>query len=155
MSKLATVPEGQSALTPYIVVKDAAHAIAFYKTAFDAAELFRLTEPTGRVGHAELRIMGGHLMLADEYPDFGALSPVTIGGSPVRLHLYVEDADAVVAKAVAAGATLLRPVNDQFYGDRSGAVSDPFGHHWHIATRRETLSPSQMQARWNKAFEAS
>jgi PhnB protein len=152
MSKKATTP-AQSTLTPYIVVKDAARAIDFYKAGFGAVELFRLTEPSGKVGHAELRINGGLLMLADEYPDFGALSPATIGGSPVKLHLYVEDADSAVAQAVTAGATLLRPVKDQFYGDRSGTVSDPFGHHWHIAARKEVVSPAEMQARWNKAFE--
>jgi PhnB protein len=152
MSKLPVVPEGQSALTPHIVVKDGARAIEFYKAAFGAKELFRLTEPGGKVGHAELRVFGGHFMLADEYPDFGALSPSTIGGSPVRLHLYVEDADAVVARAVDAGATLLRPVKDQFYGDRGGSIADPFGHHWNIATRKEVLSPSEMQERWSKVF---
>lgn len=152
MSKLPVVPEGQSALTPYLVVKDAARAIGFYKAAFGASELFRLAEPSGKVGHAELRAHGGHFMLADEYPDFGALSPASIGGSPVKLHLYVEDADSVIARAVEAGATLLRPVKDQFCGDRSGTIADPFGHHWNIATRKESLSPAEMQQRWNKAF---
>lgn len=155
MSKLTIVPEGQSALTPHLVVKNAAGAIDFYKAAFGATELFRLVEPSGKVGHAELRAFGGHFMLADEYPDFGALSPPSIGGSPVRLHLYVEDVDAVVDAAVKAGATLLRPVKDQFYGDRSGTVSDPFGHQWNIASRKEVLSAAEMQERWNKVFAAS
>lgn len=155
MSKLAIVPDGQGPLTPYLVTKDAAAAIAFYKTAFGATELFRLTEPSGKVGHAELRAYGGLFMLADEYPDFGALSPHTVGGSPVRLHYYVADVDAAVKQAVNAGATLLRPVKDQFYGDRGGMISDPFGHQWFFATRKEQLSPAEMQARWSKAFEGA
>ena len=101
-----------------------------YRAAFGAEEQFRLVEPGGRIGHAEIRIGNSTVMLSDEYPDFGALSPVTVGGSPVKLHLYVEDADALVARAVGAGATLLRPVRDQFYGDRSGMIVDPYGHSW-------------------------
>src|SRR5215218_5682200 len=106
-------------LSPYITVKDAAAALDFYREAFGAEEQFRLKAPEGKIGHAEIRIGEATLMLSDEWPDFGALSPPTIGGSPVKLHLYVDDADATVARAVAAGATLLRPVADQFYGDRS------------------------------------
>lgn len=141
-------------LTPYITVKDAAAAIAFYKAAFDAEELFRLTEPSGKVGHAELRIGTAVLMLSDEYPDFGAMSPPSVGGTPVKLHLNVADADAVVAKAVAAGSTLLRPVADQFYGERSGMIADPFGHTWFVATTTEVITPAEMQRRWNEALRA-
>jgi PhnB protein len=140
----------QPALAPYIVVKGAARAIEFYRTAFGATEVFRLRDPgSDRLGHAELDLLGSRLMLADEYPDFGALGPVSIGGSPVTLHLYVEDVDAVVARAVDAGATVLRPLKDEFYGDRTAMLADPFGHRWHVATRREDVSPEEMQKRWN------
>lgn len=142
-------------LTPYLIVRDAAAAIVFYGAAFAAAERFRLTGPDGRIGHAELDVAGTTLMLADEWPDFGALSPSSVGGSPVRLHLYVEDCDAVVARAVAAGATLVRPVTDQFYGDRSGMIVDPFGHGWFVATRKEEVTPAEMQRRWDSALAGS
>src|SRR5215213_11831300 len=131
-------------LSPYITMKDAAAALDFYREAFGAEEQFRLTAPEGRIGHAEIRVGGSNLMLSDEWPDFGALSPATIGGSPVKLHLYVADADLVVAGAVTKGATLLRPVADQFYGDRSGMIADPFGHTWFIATQKEVVAPAEM-----------
>ena len=140
------------AVTPYLVVKGAAEAIAFYTKAFGAKELFRLSEPSGKVGHAELEIRGSTFMLADEYPDFGALSPTTIGGSPVSLHLYVDDVDGVVANATAAGATVLRAIKDEFYGDRTGMIADPFGHKWHVSTRKEEVTPAEMQRRWNEMF---
>lgn len=143
------------ALAPYLIVKQAAAAIEFYATAFGAVEQFRLTGPDGRIGHAELALAGTTLMLADEWPDFGALSPPSVGGSPVRLHLYVEDCDAVVGRAVAAGATLVRPVADQFYGDRSGMVADPFGHSWFVATRKVAVTPAEMQRRWDMALTGS
>jgi PhnB protein len=139
-------------LTPYLVVKGANEAIAFYTKAFGAKELFRLSEPSGKVGHAELEIRGSTFMLADEYPDFGALAPTTIGGSPVSLHLSVDDVDRVVAKATAAGATVLRAIKDEFYGDRTGMIADPFGHKWHVSTRKEEVSPEEMQRRWNEMF---
>ncbi len=141
------------ALAPHIVVKGAGRAIDFYRASFGATEVFRLREPgNDRIGHAELDILGCRLMLADEYPDFGALSPVTIGGSPVTLHLYVDDVDAVVERAVKAGATLLRPLKDEFYGDRTAMLADPFGHRWQVATKREDVSPEEMQKRWNAAL---
>jgi len=152
MNPAKPVPSGRPALSPYLIVKGAARALDFYQEAFGAKEVFRLSEPSGKIGHAELEIGGGRMMLADEYPDFGALSPVTIGGSPVALHLYVDDVDAVVARATAAGATLLRPVQDEFFGDRTGMVTDPFGHKWHLATRKEDVSPEEMQTRMNAAF---
>ena len=141
------------ALTPYLVVKGANEAIAFYTKAFGAKEIFRLSEPSGKIGHAELEIRGSTFMLADEYPDFGALGPATIGGSPVSLHLYVDDVDRVIAGAKAAGATVLREVKDEFYGDRTGMVADPFGHKWHLSTRKEEVSPTEMQKRWNEMFK--
>ena len=137
-------------LSPHIVVKGGTRAIDFYRAAFGATEVFRLRDPgSDRIGHAELDIEGSRLMLADEYPDFGALSPVTIGGSPVTLHLYVDDVDAAVERAVKAGATLLRPLKDEFYGDRTAMLADPFGHRWQVATKREDVSPEEMQKRWN------
>jgi PhnB protein len=140
--------EGQ-ALTPQLICRDAARAIDFYRQAFGAEELFRLTEPSGKVGHAELRIADSRLMLADEYPDFGALSPASVGGSPVTLHLYVADVDRAIERATAAGATVLRPAKDEFYGDRAGMIADPFGHKWHLASKQEDLSAAEMQRRWD------
>ena len=140
-------------LTPYIVVQGAARAIDFYCRVFGAREDFRLTEPSGKVGHAELLLGATRLMLADEYPDFGALGPGSVGGTPVSLHLYVPDVDATLALAEAQGATLLRAAKDEFYGDRCGMLLDPFGHRWHIATRGATLTPQQMQARWNELLQ--
>jgi PhnB protein len=144
----APAPPSQ-ALTPYLIVKGAARAIEFYKAAFGATELFRLEGPDGSIGHAEIRIVDSLLMLADEHPDFGALSPASVGGSPVNLHLYVDDVDAWVARATAAGATLLRAVKDEFYGDRTGMIADPFGHKWHVATHKEDVTTDQMQERLN------
>jgi PhnB protein len=140
-------------LTPYIVVRDAPRAIAFYERAFGAHELFRLTEPRStRIGHAEMTIGDSLLYVADEWPDFGALSPASIGGTPVTLHLAVDDADAVMQQAEAAGATVLRPIKDEFFGDRTGMVADPFGHKWQISAKKEDVSPSEMQERWNAAM---
>ncbi len=146
------IPDGRQVLTAYLIVRNAAKAIEFYRKAFGAKEVFRLTEPQGKIGHAELRIGDSLLMLADEYPDFGALSPASIGGSPVSLHLYVDDVDRVVEGAAAAGATILRAVKDEFYGDRAGMVVDPYGHKWHIATHKEEVSPQEMQRRWGAMF---
>jgi PhnB protein len=147
--------KGPFSLTPYIIVKGADAAIAFYVKALGAREEFRLAEPNGRVGHAELAIGAGRVMLADEHPAFGALSPPTIGGTPVSLHIYVEDVDAVVKKAEAAGATVLRPVEDQFYGDRSGMIADPFGHHWHLATRKKAVTPAEMQKKYSEMLQGA
>ena len=149
---MAEPVERSGALSPYLTVNGAAAAIDFYRAAFGARELFRLTGPDGRIGHAELRIGDATVMLSDEWPDFGALSPPSIGGSPVKLHLYVDDCDAVVARAVAAGATLMRLVTDQFYGDRSGMIADPFGHSWFVATLKEQVAPQEMQRRWDAAM---
>jgi len=139
--------------TPYLCVKDAAAAIRFYVEAFGAVETMRLTEPTsGRIGHAELRIDDARVMLAEEYPEMNVLSPMTLGGSPVTLHLYVTDVDTFIARAVAAGARLVRPVQDQFYGDRAGRVVDPFGHAWVFATHREDVAPAELERRFTALY---
>ena len=143
----------QRPLTPYLVVRNAANTIEFYSAVFGAVEQFRLSETSGKIGHAELAIGPARLMLADEYPDFGALGPISVGGTPVGLHLYVGDADATVALAIERGATLLRPVKDEFYGDRVGVIVDPFGHRWQIATRKLLLSPQEMQERWSAMMQ--
>jgi PhnB protein len=140
------------AVTPYLVVRHAARAIEFYTEAFGARELFRLSEPDGKIGHAELAFGDATIMLADEYPDFGALSPHSVGGSPVKLRLEVDDADAAIRQAVEAGATVLRPARDQFHGDRSGMIVDPFGHSWFIAARIEDVTPAEMQRRFSAAL---
>jgi PhnB protein len=141
------VPDGYHSVTPYLIVKGAARAIAFYARAFGAVELVRMAEPDGRVGHAELGIGDSRVMLADEFPEIGARGPESIGGSPVTLLQYVEDVDATVERAVAAGARLTRPVADQFYGDRSGGVTDPFGHVWFVATHVEDVAPDELERR--------
>ena len=141
-----------SAITPYLITKGAEEAIAFYVAAFGAVERYRLTDPqSGKVGHAELAIGEACFMLADEHPDFGAFSPATLGGTPVKLHLNVADADDTVVRAERAGATVLRPVQDQMHGQRSGMIVDPFGHQWFIGTPIEDVSPEEMQARYDHA----
>jgi len=140
--------------TPYLCCKDAARAIEFYKKAFGATEAIRLSEPGGRIGHAEIRIGDAPIMLSDEYPEMDVRSPESLGGSPVLIHLYVDDVDALTSQAVAAGAKLLRPVADQFYGDRSGTLTDPFGHRWMIATRKEDASAAEMQKRYDALMKA-
>ena len=147
-----TPPSGQT-VQAHMTVHDAAAAIGFYVKAFGAEELFRLVEPAGRVGHAEIRIGDTVLMMNDEYPDFGASSPAAIGGSPVAFRVLVPDADKAVERAVAAGATLVRPVQDQFSGDRSGMVACPFGYRWFLAAPKELVSPEEMQKRWTRMLE--
>src|SRR5687768_12245888 len=139
-------------LTCYLVVKDGRRALDFYARAFGARELFRLTEPRGKIGHAEMAVGESTFMLAEEYPDFGALSPVTIGGSPVKFNIAVPDADAAVKCAVDAGATVLRPVTNEFYGHRTGAVMDPFGYTWFLAQHVEDVSPEEMQRRFEQVL---
>jgi PhnB protein len=146
-AKVKPVPEGYPTLTPYLIIRNAAAAIEFYQVAFGATERMRMSGPGGAIGHAELLIGDGLLMLADEMPAMGHSSPQAIGGTPVSLLLYVGDVDAVVERAVAAGATLSRPIADQFYGDRSGTIIDPFGHVWTIATHVEDVPPDEMQRR--------
>jgi len=142
------IPEGYERATPYLCVQGASDAIAFYVKAFGAVETSRLAEPGGRIGHAEIKIGDAPLMLSDEYPEEGVQSPATLGGSPVAIHLYVADVDALAARAVAAGAKLTRPIEDQFYGDRSAILLDPFGHRWFFATRKEDVSVTEMQRRY-------
>ena len=141
------IPEGYGTVTPYLIVNGAARAIEFYKQAFGATETFRMERPDGRVGHAEIKIGDSHVMLADEHPEMGARGPQSIGGSPISLVLYVEDVDTTVNRTVEAGAKLTRPVANQFYGDRTGGVEDPFGHAWYVATHVEDVAPEEMQKR--------
>jgi PhnB protein len=141
------IPEGYHTATPYLIVNGAASAIEFYKRAFGATEVMRFAQPSGKIGHAEILIGDSRIMLADEYPEMGYRSPQSFGGSPVSIHLYVEDVDALASQAVSAGAKVKQPIKDQFYGDRSGSFEDPFGHVWHISTRKEDLSLEEMQKR--------
>jgi PhnB protein len=146
-NKVKAIPEGYHTATPYLIVAGAAKAIEFYKRAFGAEEMMRMPQPDGRIGHAEIKIGDSTIMLADENPEMGARSPQSLGGSPVSILLYVEHVDTTFAQAVAAGATAQRPVADQFYGDRTGGVTDPFGHVWYIATHKEDVSPEEMKKR--------
>ncbi len=141
------IPEGYHTATPYLIIDGASDALAFYARAFGAKELFRMPGPDGRVGHAEIQIGTSRLMLADENPTMGAKGPKAYGGSPITLMLYVEDVDSFVQGAVDAGAKIERPIADQFYGDRSGGIVDPFGHHWYIATHKEDVPPEEMDRR--------
>ncbi len=145
------IPDGYRSVTPYLIVKGADRAIDFYKKVFGAVQRMRMDGPNGTVGHAEIEIDDSTIMLADEFPDMGLRSPQSLGGTGVSLHLYVKDVDACFNRAVAAGAKVLRPVEDQFYGDRSGTVEDPFGHVWTISTHKEDLSPEELQKR-SEAF---
>jgi PhnB protein len=151
MANVSTTAPGYHSVTPYLFIKDAANAIDYYKKVFGATERMRMPGPGGRVMHAEIQIGDSIVMLADEHPQVGAKSPQTIGGTACSLHVYVSDVDAVAAKAVDAGAQLVRPVKDQFYGDRSGSIIDPFGHMWSIATHVEDVSPEEMTKRMAQA----
>jgi PhnB protein len=152
-SSVRPVPEGYHSVTPYLAVDGAGEAIEFYKKAFGASEIMRMAAPGGKVGHGEIEIGGSRIMVADEYPDMGFRSPKAYGGTPVTLHLYVEDVDAVARQAVAAGARELRPVKDQFYGDRSGTFEDPYGHVWHISTHKEDLPADELRRRADEAMK--
>lgn len=149
------IPDGYHSVTPYLIVHDAKAAIEFYTKAFDATEMLRLNGPGGSIAHAEVKIGDSHVMLADENKEFGAISPKTLGGAGVSMLIYVEDVDARFAQAIAAGATEKRPVVDQFYGDRSGVLEDPFGHTWSIATHKEDLTQAEVDARFAKLMEQS
>ena len=146
-AKVRAIPEGYHAITPYLVVKGAARAIDFYKKVFGAREKFRMDGPGGTVAHAEIEIGDSVVMLADENPQHGALSPSTVGGTPVSIMLYVEDVDRTAETLTKAGAKTLRPVQDMFYGDRSGGFEDPFGHRWHVSTHIEDVSPEEIERR--------
>jgi len=151
-SRAKPVPQGYHTATPYLIVKGAASAIEFYKKAFGATELGRHAGPGGRIMHAEIKIGDSPIMIADESPEMGARSPQSLGGSPVSIFLYVEDVDAVANRAIAAGAKVQAPVQDQFWGDRFGVVVDPFGHVWDVATHKEDVTPEEIQKRAAAAF---
>lgn len=147
------IPEGYHSVTPYLIVKGAAEAIDFYKRAFGAEEIARMMDPDGgRVVHAEIRIGDSMVMLADEFPEMNYLGPLSRGGPTSSLFVYVEDVDAAFSQALAAGATLKMPVSDMFWGDRYGQLTDPFGHHWSLATHKEDVSPEEMQRRSEQFF---
>jgi len=147
MSKATTkpIPEGMHSVTPHLICAGAAEAIAFYKKAFGALEMNRLPTPDGKIMHAMLRIGDSSIMLVDEMPQHGALGPKSLKGSPVTIHLYVDDVDATVARAVSAGAKVTMPVADMFWGDRYGQLEDPCGHRWSVATHKRDVSPEEMR----------
>lgn len=147
------IPEGYHTVTPYLYLRNAAAALDFYKKAFGAKEVVRLPGPGGKIMHAEIQIGNSMIMMADEHPEIGAKSPDTLGGASCGLALYVEDADALFKQALAAGAKEQRPMKDQFYGDRSGTVTDPFGHTWTIGTHKEDVSPEEMNRRFNEMMK--
>jgi PhnB protein len=152
-AKVKPIPDGYRSVTPYLMVKGAAEAIDFYKRAFNARERMRVPGPGGKIMHAEIEIGDSVVMLAEEFPDMGALGPLSIGGTPVGIHLYVENVDAIFKQALSAGAREERPLQNQFYGDRSGSLIDPFGHKWNLATHVEEVSPEELQRRmeqWTK-----
>jgi PhnB protein len=149
------IPEGYHSVTPYLIIRGAAAAIDFYKKAFGATELFRFPTPDGKIGHAEIKIGDSPIMLADESTEMGYKSPSALGGTPVSLMIYLDDVDTVFNRAVEAGATVREAVQDKFYGDRNGTVTDPFGHNWHIATHKEDVSPEEMERRAKAASKAA
>jgi PhnB protein len=151
--KVHFIPPGYHTVTPYLACGDAARAIEFYAKAFGAVEVVRMPAPGGKIGHAEVKIGDSRLMLTDEYREMNFLGPQSRGGTTVHIHLYVKDVDAMVQRALAAGAKLLREVKDQFYGDRTGSLEDPFGHVWHIATHKEDLSKAELRKRGEKAMK--
>jgi PhnB protein len=146
------IPDGYPRLTPYLIVDGAADAIEFYSSVLGAKERMRMDAPEGRIGHAELELGDSLIMLADEHAEIDALAPRSIGGSPVSLHVYVEDADAAFRRAIEAGAKEVRPLEDRFYGDRVGSFEDPFGHQWHVATHVEDVPPEEMERRAAEAM---
>ena len=146
-SKVKSIPEGYHTATPYLIIKDAASAIEFYKKVFGATELIRMADPSGKVMHAEIKIENSPIMIADEFPEMSVRSPQSLGGSPVSIFLYVEDVDALASQAIAAGAKVLMPVQDQFWGDRYGKLVDPFGHIWDVATHKEDVAPEEIHKR--------
>lgn len=145
--KVLVVPKGYHSITPYLIVNHGANAIEFYKKAFGAKELMRIAKEDGKVKHAELQMGDSRIMLADECPELNAVSPEAGHHSPVGIHLYIKDVDAVIERAVAAGAKLTRPVENMFYGDRAGSIVDPFGHSWYVSTHIEDVTPAQMKKR--------
>jgi PhnB protein len=152
MSTVQAIPAGHRTVTPYLTVRNATKALEFYKQAFGATETYKLMIPDGRLGHAEIRLGDSMIMLSDEFPEYGCNAPETLGGSPVSIHLYVEDVDAFFTRALAAGAKERMPVMDQFYGNRSGQLEDPFGHLWWVAMHTEDVAPEEMQNRVEAMF---
>lgn len=146
MANVKPIPDGYHSVTPYLITKGAAAAIEFYKKAFGATELFRM-EHEGKIGHAEIKIGDSPIMLADEYPEMGFVSPKTLGGTPVSMMIYVDDVDTVFNRAIESGGVQLKPLLDQFYGDRSGTLTDPYGHVWTVATHKEDVTPEEMDKR--------
>ncbi len=144
------IPEGYASAIPYLIVRGAAKAIDFYRNAFGATEVMRYPAPDGKIGHAEVKIGNALFMIADEYPEMGHKNPHSLGGSPVSMMVYVENVDLVAHKAQEQGATIRRPLSDQFYGDRSCTLEDPFGHIWHFATHKEDVSLEEMQRRMTR-----
>ena len=149
----SAIPAGYISITPYLVVRGATAAIDFYQKAFAAKEMFRMAQPDGRIGHAEIKIGNAIVMLADEYPEMGFVGPQARGGASMCLLVYVEDVDACYARALAAGAKSLRPVQNQFYGDRAGTIEDPFGHYWTIATHKEDVAPEELKRRHDEMMK--
>lgn len=149
------IPDGYHSVTPYLYVAGGAAALDFYKKAFNAVELFRMPGPDGKIGHAEFKIGDSPIMLADEHPQMGAVGPKTLGGQSSSIMLYVENSDALSEQAIAAGAKVLRPIKDQFYGDRSCTVEDPFGHVWTISTHTEDVPPDEMARRAAEMMQQS
>jgi uncharacterized glyoxalase superfamily protein PhnB len=152
MPAVKPIPEGFHSVTPHLICAGAADAIAFYKKAFNAVELLRFPMPDGRLMHACIRIGDANVMLVDEMPEWGALGPKSLKGSPVTIHLFVVDVDAFVARAVDAGATITMPIADAFWGDRYGKIEDPFGHHWSVATHMRDMSAAEVQQAMAKSF---
>jgi len=147
MASVKPIPDGYPRVTPYLHVDGASKAIEFYRTVFGAKERMRLAAPGGRIGHAELEIGNSMIMVADEHPDMNIRGPKSVGGTPVTVLVYVEDVDRAFERALKAGAKELRPVQNQFYGDRSGQFEDPFGHQWNVATHVEDVPPDEMAKR--------
>ena len=141
------IPEGYHSVTPYLIIKGAAEAIEYYKKSFGATELFRMPTPDGKIGHAELKIGDSPIMLSDEHPDLGHVGPQTLGGTSVGIMIYVDDVDTIYKRAISGGGQEIKPLQDQFYGDRSGTLKDPFGHMWTVATHVEDVAPEEMQKR--------
>jgi PhnB protein len=149
------IPEGYHSVTPYLIIKGAADAIEYYKKSFGATELFRMPTPDGKIGHAELKIGDSPIMLSDEHPDLGHVGPQTLGGTPVGIMIYVDDVDTIYKRAISGGGQEIKPLQDQFYGDRSGTLKDPFGHMWTVATHVEDVAPAEMKKRMAAAHGGS
>lgn len=148
INKVESIPEGFHTVTPFLFIRDAANAIEFYKKAFGAEELMRLEMPNGKIAYAAVKIGDSPIMLADEFPEMDVRSPQTLGGSPITIHLYVDDVDKFIAQAISVGAKPVKPIQDQFFGDRSGSVIDPYGHTWNIATHKENISNEEIIKRF-------